>query len=109
MLAMSRALGDFPLKENNIVVAEPDVVTFHLGVDLEPGFMILATDGLWDVFDTAEACSFIKSRLDEPHHGARSLAMAAYQRGSLDNITVLVVDFEKKVKARPSSRRESFA
>jgi len=109
VLAMSRALGDFPLKENNIVIADPDILTFELGNDLHPSFMILATDGLWDVFDNDEACAYIKSRLGEPHLGARSLAMAAFQRGSPDNITVMVVNFEKRLAARKPTRRESFA
>lgn len=109
VLAMSRALGDFPLKENNIVIADPDVLTFDFGNDLRPNFMILATDGLWDVFDGDEACAYVKNHLSEPHLGARSLALAAYQRGSLDNITVMVVNFEKRLAARMPMRRESFA
>lgn len=35
-------------------------------------------------------------RLDEPHLGAKSLALQAYYRGSLDNITVMVINFKKK-------------
>jgi len=109
VLAMSRALGDYPLKENNIVIANPDTLTFDLA-QIEARFMILATDGLWDMFDNDEACTFVSNRLDEPHFGARSLALAAYQRGSLDNITVMVVNLEKWLSARRvPSRRESFA
>jgi len=109
VLAMSRALGDYPLKENDIVIATPDILTFDLN-SIRPRFIILATDGLWDVFDNEEACSFVRGRLDEPHCGARSLALAAYQRGSLDNITVMVVNLERRIAARSTmSRRESFA
>ena len=101
VLATSRALGDFPLKEKNLVIAEPDILTFDLS-DVEPKFMILATDGLWDAFSNEEAVSFIKERLDEPHYGAKSIVLQAYYRGSLDNITVMVVNFETRniVKAR---------
>lgn len=109
VLAMSRAIGDFPLKENNIVIADPDILTFDLASDLQPQYMILATDGLWDVFDNEEACLFIHDRLNEPHFGARSLAMEAFKRGSLDNITVMVVNFEKRQASRIPLRRESFA
>jgi len=108
VLAMSRALGDYPLKENNVVIANPDVLTFDLA-DVRPRFMILASDGLWDTFDNDEACSFIDRHFDEPHYGARSLVLAAYQRGSLDNITVMVVNLDKRLSAQPPSRRESFA
>lgn len=56
--------------------------------------MILASDGLWDKFSNAEAVAFIKDRLDEPHFGAKSITIESYNRGSRDNITVLVIVFE---------------
>lgn len=109
VLATSRALGDFPLKEKQFVIAEPDILTFDLD-DLQPQFMILATDGLWDCFSNEEAVEYIKERLDEPHFGAKSLVLQAYYRGSLDNITVMVVNFAaknapvKRAQTRRSSR-----
>lgn len=30
ILATSRALGDYPLKEGNLVIADPDILTFNL-------------------------------------------------------------------------------
>ena len=99
VLATSRALGDYPLKEKNLVIAEPDILTFDLN-DVEPKFMILATDGLWDAFSNEEAVSFIKERLDEPHFGAKSIVLQAYYRGSLDNITVMVVNFETRTVSK---------
>nr|KAG5690961.1 hypothetical protein BaRGS_027280 [Batillaria attramentaria] len=72
-----------------------DILTFDLR-DMEPQFMILATDGLWDCFSSEEAVDYIKERLSEPHFGAKSLVMQAYYRGSVDNITVMVVNFQKK-------------
>ncbi|KAK7475484.1 hypothetical protein BaRGS_00033240 [Batillaria attramentaria] len=95
VLATSRALGDLPLKDKRFVTAEPDILTFDLR-DMEPQFMILATDGLWDCFSSEEAVDYIKERLSEPHFGAKSLVMQAYYRGSVDNITVMVVNFQKK-------------
>ena len=99
VLATSRALGDYPLKEKNLVIAEPDILTFDLN-DVGPKFMILATDGLWDAFTNEEAVSFIKERLDEPHFGAKSIVLQAYYRGSLDNITVMVVNFETRTVSK---------
>lgn len=95
ILATSRALGDYPLKDKNLVIAEPDILTFNIK-DLEPQFMILATDGLWDVFSNQEAIDYISERLHEPLYGAKSLVLQAYYRGSLDNISVLVVNFKEK-------------
>ncbi|ESN90438.1 hypothetical protein HELRODRAFT_189860 [Helobdella robusta] len=92
ILALSRAMGDYPLKEKNFVVADPDILTFNLK-KIKPKFMILASDGLWDVFSNEEAVQFISSRLHEPHLGAKSLVLQAYYRGSLDNISIMVVKF----------------
>ena len=94
VLATSRALGDLPLKDKNFLIADPDILTFDLE-DIKPSFMILATDGLWDYFSNEEAVEFVKDRLTEPHFGAKSLVLQAYYRGSLDNITVMVVNFTK--------------
>lgn len=30
ILATSRAMGDYPLKEKNLVIADPDILTFEL-------------------------------------------------------------------------------
>lgn len=95
ILATSRALGDYPLKQRNLIVADPDVLTFDIN-DLKPRFMILASDGLWDAFTNEEAVAFIKDKLHEPDFGAKSLTVKAYERGSLDNITVMVVTFGNK-------------
>uniref|UniRef100_A0A1L8DJT2 Putative serine/threonine protein phosphatase n=2 Tax=Nyssomyia neivai TaxID=330878 RepID=A0A1L8DJT2_9DIPT len=96
ILATSRAMGDYPLKDKNLVIAEPDILTFNLA-DHKPMFIILASDGLWDTFSNEEAVAFIKKRLDEPYFGAKSLTMQSYYRGSVDNISVLVVVFKNGV------------
>ncbi|XP_052783681.1 protein phosphatase 1L-like [Mya arenaria] len=95
ILATSRALGDYPLKERKFVIAEPDILTFDLS-EIRPKFLILATDGLWDCFSNEEAVEYIKERLDEPHFGAKSIILQAYYKGSLDNISVIVVKFDEK-------------
>lgn len=80
-----------------MLIAEPDVLSFDLH-DLrlvQPSFLILASDGLWDAFTNEEAALYVRQRLNEPYLGAKSLAMQAYQRGSVDNITVLVINLSK--------------
>ena len=106
VLATSRALGDYPLKERNLVIAEPDILTFDLQ-KLKPRFMILATDGLWDAFSNEEAVMYIKERLDEPHFGAKSIVLQAYYRGSLDNITVIVINFEARTAIKVSRKEKT--
>lgn len=92
ILATSRALGDYPLKDKNLVIAEPDILTFELN-DYKPLFLILASDGLWDTFTNEEAINFVKDHLNDSDFGAKKLTLQAYYRGSLDNITVIIINF----------------
>jgi len=54
---------------------------------------------LWDAFTNEEACGFVQERLHEPHHGAKSIVLQAYYRGSVDNIAVMVVNFANNTVA----------
>ena len=78
-------------------------------------FAILASDGLWDTHTNEDAVTVIGTRYDEAKAdfdndinmmmflrikrdsdlGTEVLAREAFNRGSLDNITVLVIDFTK--------------
>ncbi|XP_033953617.1 protein phosphatase, Mg2+/Mn2+ dependent, 1Lb [Pseudochaenichthys georgianus] len=99
ILAMSRSLGDYPLKNLNVVIPNPDIMTFDLN-KLQPEFMILASDGLWDTFSNEEAVRFIRERLAEPHFGAKSIVLQSFYRGCPDNITVMVVKFKGKASEK---------
>ncbi|CAG0895549.1 unnamed protein product [Darwinula stevensoni] len=90
VLATSRALGDFPLKTKGVVIAEPDILTFDLK-DWEPPLFILASDGLWDTVTSDEACR-IASKAN-PGSRSQILAEHAFDKGSTDNICVLLVNF----------------
>lgn len=57
----------------------------------------MASDGLWDTFSNEEACVFVREHIHERDFGAKSLAMQSYYRGSVDNITVLVIVFRHGV------------
>lgn len=70
-----------------------------------PKFIIIGSDGLFDVFGNQEICDFTKQKLKENHYGARSLMKKAYARKSADNISVIVVKFIKptpKKQPKPS-------
>lgn len=95
ILAMSRSLGDYPLKTLNVIIPDPDIMSFDLN-KLQPEFLILASDGLWDTFSNEEAVRFIRERLNEPHFGAKSIVLQSFYRGCPDNITVMVIKFKGK-------------
>ena len=59
VLACSRAFGDYPLKQRKFVTVEPDYMVLN-GEDSKAHFIILASDGLWDVFSNDDAINFIR-------------------------------------------------
>lgn len=110
-LALSRSFGDFEFK---------DVVAEELGVpeevkgpflSIEPEiramtirpqedeFVVIACDGLWDVYSSQEVVTYVHKKLlsmpvrdQDPQRVARELISdAIYKRGSRDNVTVLLV------------------
>ncbi|CAM0953489.1 unnamed protein product [Alopecurus aequalis] len=89
VLAMSRAFGNRLLKQ--FVVAEPEIQEQEIDDELE--FLILASDGLWDVVPNEDAVSVVKME-EDPEAAARKLTETAFGRGSGDNITCVVVKFQ---------------
>ncbi|EAY99224.1 hypothetical protein OsI_21182 [Oryza sativa Indica Group] len=89
VLAMSRAFGNRLLKQ--FVVADPEIQEQEIDDELE--FLILASDGLWDVVPNEDAVSLVKIE-EEPEAAARKLTETAFSRGSGDNITCIVVKFQ---------------
>lgn len=99
LLAVSRAIGDHSLRPYVIADPEVTVVNRHASDEL----MVMASDGLWDVISNEEACSLAKkcllrarqkgsSRENAARVAATVLTRAAVDRGSRDNVTVLVID-----------------
>uniref|UniRef100_A0A804QWA7 protein-serine/threonine phosphatase n=2 Tax=Zea mays TaxID=4577 RepID=A0A804QWA7_MAIZE len=104
ILAMSRAFGNRLLKQ--FVVADPEIQDLEIDGDTE--FLILASDGLWDVVPNEHAVAFVKDE-DSPEAAARKLTEIAFRRGSTDNITCIVVEFchDKMVDGSPPSTNKS--
>ncbi|XVF35297.1 hypothetical protein REPUB_Repub18cG0133700 [Reevesia pubescens] len=114
VLAMSRSIGDRYLKP--WIIPEPEVM-FVPRVK-EDECLILASDGLWDVMTNEEACDLARRRILQWHKkngatltsergetidpaaqaAAEYLSNRALQKGSKDNITVLVVDLKAQRK-----------
>jgi len=59
----------------------------------EDEFLILASDGLWDVFTNEDAVALVRS-IEDPEQAAKKLTEEAYGRGSMDNISCIVVRFK---------------
>ncbi|KAI3817939.1 hypothetical protein L1987_11740 [Smallanthus sonchifolius] len=105
ILAMSRAIGDRLLKQ--WVTSEPEIsITKREAVD---EFLILGSDGLWDVLSSELACNIVHECLESvepPIEGASGeglypsrselaatlLVRLALGRRSTNNISVIVID-----------------
>uniref|UniRef100_A0A7N2RCJ4 PPM-type phosphatase domain-containing protein n=1 Tax=Quercus lobata TaxID=97700 RepID=A0A7N2RCJ4_QUELO len=60
------------------------------GVD----FIIIASDGLWNVISNKDAVALVQD-IPNAEEASRRLITEAYARGSSDNITSIVVRFDK--------------
>jgi serine/threonine protein phosphatase PrpC len=83
------------------VTADPELTILELSPN-EDDFVVLATDGLWDVMSSPNAVAFIHALLeastddDERDQIATMLVEEALRRGSYDNITVIIVWLKDK-------------
>ncbi|OEL36863.1 putative protein phosphatase 2C 8 [Dichanthelium oligosanthes] len=105
VLATSRSIGDFSLKPS--VSGEPEVTVTERTPNDE--FIVLASDGLWDVLTNDEVinvarnclCGRAAMNLPDDVHGktasdaAALLVEFARRKGSRDNISVVVVELRR--------------
>lgn len=66
---------------------------FSLFIFVGTKCLILATDGVWDVLKNEDAVQ-IAMRYTDAEQAARAVVTSAYDRGSMDNISALVVFFK---------------
>lgn len=88
VLAVSRSFGNRMLKQ--FIVAQPEIRLEDLHESTN--CLIVASDGLWDVFTNEEAVSLAMKEKDA-EKAAKSLVCRAYDRGSYDNISCVVCFF----------------
>ncbi|XP_050231776.1 protein kinase and PP2C-like domain-containing protein [Mercurialis annua] len=86
-LQVTRSIGDDDLKP--AVTAEPEITETTLSPEDE--FLVIGSDGLWDVVSNEEVIELIRDTVKEGGMCSKRLATEAAQRGSKDNITVIVV------------------
>mmetsp|Transcript_27298 Transcript_27298/g.73870 ORF Transcript_27298/g.73870 Transcript_27298/m.73870 type:complete len:815 (+) Transcript_27298:299-2743(+) len=94
-LSVSRTIGDMPVKsmaKGDVVSDKADLRTRKLTE--EDVFLIMACDGLWDVVSSEEACKEVARAMGAGEDAAEALGIKAIKRGSMDNITVLVLYFD---------------
>lgn len=102
LLAVSRAVGDASLKP--YITAEPEICEYDVGKD--DLFLIISSDGVWDVMDNEEAAHVViasscamedgnlKIDTDRFKWAARNLCEHARSCGSSDNFSIICVDLK---------------
>lgn len=70
-------------------------------------YLVLATDGLWDVMSNAEVGALLTMTNRSMQKIADFLVQEASVRGSTDNITVVVLDLKKRRKTISASQKQS--
>jgi len=110
-LSLSRAIGDRFAKP--VVSSEAEIDCLSVNDD-EDEFFLLASDGLWDVMTSQEVVDFVHEMLECPTQSvktkkgkivltpefrrrkmARFIAHEALERGSADNVCVILVWLQK--------------
>ncbi|XP_072994595.1 protein kinase and PP2C-like domain-containing protein [Typha latifolia] len=86
-LQVTRSIGDDDLKP--AVTSDPEIFETSLSADDE--FLVMASDGLWDVMSNEDVLLIIKDTVKDPGMCSKRLATEAAARGSKDNITVIIV------------------
>ncbi|XP_015932391.1 probable protein phosphatase 2C 27 [Arachis duranensis] len=100
-LGVTRALGDWHLEGmkdtgggGGPLSAEPELKLMTLTKEDE--FLIIASDGIWDVFRSQNAVDYARRRLQEHNdvkQCCKQIVEEAIKRGATDNLTVVMVCF----------------
>ncbi|KAH7290434.1 hypothetical protein KP509_30G048400 [Ceratopteris richardii] len=87
-LAMSRSFGDLTMKGH--LCADPDI--FEEWIDEADKFIVLESDGISHVMRNQEVIDLVRN-YNDPRDAARALTQEAVARGSIDDISTIVVYF----------------
>lgn len=109
-LAMARAFGDFCLKDFG-VIAVPDVSYCHLTENDE--FVVLATDGVWDVLSNKEVVAIVAS--SPRSSAARILVDSAtrawrikYPTAKVDDCAVVCLYLDSNESTAVTAKKKEF-
>jgi len=116
----------FNKAEGDFVSAEPYVT--KIPIEPEDDFLIVSCDGLWDKLSYESAVEFVakcRNQGKSPEETAQLLVKDSLERGTLDNVTAIIVYFpqnnknsqkkpmdkkikeEKKLEPKPETKQEN--
>ncbi|PRP82609.1 protein phosphatase 2C [Planoprotostelium fungivorum] len=109
-LGVTRAIGDFYFKQDEWtegkasgLSAEPEITTIQLTTD--DCFLLLASDGFWDVVSTQQAINYILQQSLTQKDGLDNLCNQlidlALKKATEDNTTVLLIKLKELEEVHP--------
>jgi len=101
-IGVTRAIGDFYFKSKEFIedkqsglIAIPSITKRKITPDDQ--FVLIASDGFWQVIDSNEASEVVLSNFPKDSFDiCKELVELSQERGSKDNVTVLLIKFEDK-------------
>lgn len=108
-LNFTRSIGDFEYKNNNSILPREQIISVSPSIKVEPlsgneDFLILASDGVFDLISCQECVDFIQSILSQGESGqvaAEKLLdsclakdISSHQGLGCDNMSVILVQFK---------------
>lgn len=100
ILAISRGFGDLAHKQDGHLIATPDI--YERVVSNEDEFLLLASDGLFDVLSSQQCVNFIRRKLlthGDVQLAAQEMLLKAQQYFAHDNISVIIVALNQDASA----------
>jgi len=88
-ISLTRAIGDSHLKK--FLISEPEVTKIERKDWTCYEWIILATDGLWDVLSPEEVSHIMKKTVSKGDLVTKRLVNEAIEKGSKDNITAIAI------------------
>ncbi|POR37618.1 Protein phosphatase 2C [Tolypocladium paradoxum] len=105
VLAVTRALGDAYMKD--LVTGHPYTTETVIQPELDE-FIIIACDGLWDVCSDQDAVDLVRNNQD-PIAASKLLVDHALSRFSTDNLSCMIVRFDKEAAAQSQNTKDGCA
>lgn len=114
-IAITRAFGDFEFKiiiddegqlvRKDIIIAEPEIRAYNYDPNQDE-FIIIASDGLFDIFSSQEAVDFVKEKMKGYGHLKQDFDViskqiafeAIFKKGVRDNTTVIIINLNRGTK-----------
>ena len=107
-MQVTRSLGDLDLR-NDGLTPDPEVLRVKLakesdgpkedGTIVEDLFVVLASDGLFDVLTNSEVIALVNDTVKQPQMAAQRLITEAMTRGSGDNVTAAVLFLSSEMES----------